>query len=242
MKVDIAIIGGTGIGERLRALPGSPLQVDTPYGAVEGVVIDHEGVSILLLSRHSSGHKVPPHRVNYRALAAGLSHLQVKACLASAAVGSLRSDWSTGTFVACSDFLDYTNRQLTMFDDSVVHTDFTFPFAPAVRDSLIEAGTELGRLIESTGVYVCTNGPRYETPHEVKVYRQLGGDVIGMTAATEAIVMREAGVPYGCLVIVTNAAAGISENPLSHEEVVFEMERAGELAVQIFLRAARKLA
>ena len=242
MKVDIAIIGGTGIGERLRALGGTAHQFETNYGVVDGLVIDHHGVSLLLLSRHSAGHKVPPHHVNYRGLASALKQLEVKACLASAAVGSLRPDWTAGTFATCSDFLDYTNRQITMFDETVVHTDFTEPFSAIVRAALIESGKELGQAVEPNGVYICTNGPRYETPHEIRTYQQLGGDVIGMTAATEAIVMRESGVPYGCLAIVTNAAAGITNNPLTHEEVVAEMESAGERAVQILLLAAQKLA
>ena len=128
-----------------------------------------------------------------------------------------------------------------MFDEEVVHTDFTHPFDPHLRKALIEAAAEVGANIEPQGVYVCTNGPRYETPHEIKVYQQLGGDVIGMTAATEAILMREAGVPYACLAVVTNPAAGIGENPLTHEEVVEEMQRAGAVAVEILLKAAQSL-
>jgi 5'-methylthioadenosine phosphorylase len=128
-----------------------------------------------------------------------------------------------------------------MFDTEVVHTDFTQPFSLPLRAALINAGSEIGATIAEEGVYVCTNGPRYETPHEIRVYRQLGGDVIGMTAATEAILMREAGVPYACLAIVTNAAAGIGSTPLSHEEVVTEMKIAGETAVQILLGAAHKI-
>lgn len=238
MRLDVAIIGGTGVAERLPAKDAESFIVETPFGALHGQAIVHRGLRIGLISRHSAGHKVPPHRVNYRAIAAGLKELQVRGCLSSAAVGSLRPDWSAGVFVAVSDFLDFSNRQLTMFDDQVVHTDFSHPFSETVRAALMTGASELGIPLNSEGVYVCTNGPRYETPHEVRVYRQLGGDVVGMTVATEAILCREVGIPYGCLAIVTNLACGITDQPLSHEEVTAELDRSGERAVALLLAAA----
>ena len=63
-----------------------------------------------------------------------------------------------------------------------------------------------------------------------------------MTASTEAVLMREANIDYGCLAIVTNLAAGISDAPLSHNEVVEEMNRSGDRAVGVLLGAARILA
>jgi len=85
------------------------------------------------------------------------------------------------------------------------------------------------------------DGPRYETPGEIEMLRKLGGDIVGMTAATEAIAFRELGVPYACLAVVTNHAAGMGAAELGHEEVVEVMESAGEKAVRLFLEAARGL-
>ena len=237
--VDVAIIGGTGIGSRLMERAGQVLHVPTPEGLVRGKLLEVQAARVLLLSRHSAGHKVPPHLVNYRAMALALARLQVKACLATAAVGSLRRNWKPGTMVVCSDFLDVTARHATLFDRQVVHTDFSDPF-PA-RRHLLAGAAEVDQPVEDGGVYLCANGPRYETPHEIEVYEKLGADVVGMTAATEAIAMREAGVPYGCLAVVTNLAAGYEDEPLSHEEVVTEMERAGERAVAVLLAAVGKI-
>lgn len=234
MRIDIALIGGTGIGERLAALNGTPLHVPTPDGVVRGRLVEHRGISILALSRHSSGHKVPPHRVPYVAMAAACKQLGAKACLATAAVGSLRAQWGPGTLVAPKDFLDLTYRNITFHERTVTHTDFSEPF-PA-RTALLQEGVVDG------GVYMGLNGPRYETPVEIKTFGELGADLVGMTATTEAIVFREAGVPYGLLSIVTNLAAGLSETPLDHEEVVVEMKRSGERAVEILLEAAIRLA
>ncbi len=233
MTIDVALIGGTGIGERLAALGGTPVHVPTPDGLVRGRAFEHRGVRLLALSRHSAGHKVPPHRVGYAAMARATRLLGAKACLATAAVGSLRREWGPGTLVAPQDFLDLTYRNVTLHERTVVHTDFSDPF-PA-RGALLQNGVVDG------GVYMGLNGPRYETPAEIETFRGLGADLVGMTATTEAIAFREMGVPYGLLAIVTNLAAGLSDAPLDHEEVVVEMRRSGERAVEILLEAAARL-
>ncbi|HZH99155.1 MAG TPA: MTAP family purine nucleoside phosphorylase [Fimbriimonadaceae bacterium] len=240
MKVDLAIIGGTGIGERLGQLGGKAVHVPTPAGLLRGAVVQHAGRSVFLVRRHSGGHKVPPHKVNYTAIALGLKTLGVRACLATAAVGSLRQDWTAGTMAVMSDFIDLTGRNLTLFSRSVVHTDFTAPFGPGARAALLKAGRDLGHPLQEKCVYLCGNGPRYETPHEIQLLRNIG-HVVGMTSASEAILLREAGIEYAGLAVVTNLAAGISESPLSHEEVVEEMVRSGERAVQILLKAVEEL-
>lgn len=242
MRVDVAIIGGTGTGEHLLQMEGFPLHIPTPVGLLRGRLVDSNGIRILVLNRHSAGHKVPPHRVNYAAMAHALRQVQAKACFSTAAVGCLRREWPAGTLVACSDFWDLTYRNLTLHHRTVEHCDFSDPFGPKGRRAILDAANELGYPIQPDGVYVAENGPRYETPQEIRVIRQLGGDLVGMTASTEAILMREAGIDYSCLAIVTNLAAGISETPLSHEEVVDEMKRSGPKAVKILLRAAEKVA
>lgn len=231
IKVKFAMIGGTGVGSRLALLPGVPLHVPTEFGVVRGRLCG----DVFVLQRHSVGHKTPPHRVNYEGFALACKALGVEACFSTAAVGSMRSEWPAGTLVVPHDFVDLTFRQTTLFDRTVIHTDFSCPF-PA-RNRLLSSAATLGLSVEVNGIYVCGNGPRYETPHEIDLYSKVG-DLVGMTAASEAIAMREAGVPYACLCVVTNLACGLSENPLSHEEVVTEMERSGEKAVSILLGAA----
>ena len=232
LKADVGLVGGTGIGERLEALGGQALLVPTPFGALRGRLVEHSGLSLLVVRRHSFGHRVPPHAVAYEAAAEGLRRLGVRACFASAAVGSLREDWGVGTLATCTDFLDVSGRGTTLFRSSVRHTDFSSPF-PASQ-LLVEDG------VLGSCVYANVNGPRYETPGEVSLLRGLGADVVGMTAASEAIAMREAGVAYGCLAVVTNLGTGLSSSSLSHGEVGEAMESCGERAVQIMLRAAHR--
>lgn len=234
MRVDVGVIGGTGVSEPLAALGGVTVHVPTPAGLLRGKVVEVDGCRIYAMRRHSEGHKVPPHLVNYRAAALGLKALGARACFATAAAGSLREDWPTGTQAVCTDFLDFTCRSQTLFEREVVHTDFSMPFGEAALNALLKAAKHGERC-----VYVCANGPRYETPQEILLYRQLGGDVVGMTAATEAILMREAGIDYACLAIVTNLASGLSTVPLAHGDVERAMRAAGADALDVVLDAAK---
>ena len=234
MKVDFGIIGGTGIGSRLLALPGRAISVETREGFVRGHLVEHGGASIVALSRHAAGHRVPPHRVPYRALALALKRLSVRGCYATAAVGSLRADWGPGTLAVCDDFLDLSARNATMYDETIEHTDFTRPFDPGLRSAVLRHAPPD---IHNGGVYLNLNGPRYETPREVRTFRELGADVVGMTAGTEAIVMREASVPYALLAVVTNLGTGLSPSDLHHSEVEDIMKSRGGDVVDLLLKA-----
>lgn len=216
------------------------MHVPTSYGIARGKLLQLDDKTVFIMSRHGLGHKLPPHRVNYRAMAQALHNLGVRACFGTAAVGSLRKEWGAGTFVLCNDFLDLTGRNLTLFDRKVVHTDFSCPFGVRGSKALQEAADSAGVPLER-GLYVCGNGPRYETPREIALYAKWGGDLIGMTAATEAILMREAGVDYTCLAIVTNLACGLAETPLSHGEVEDAMGRSAEKAVNLLLSTIGRL-
>ncbi|MFW5697725.1 MAG: purine-nucleoside phosphorylase, partial [Fimbriimonadaceae bacterium] len=82
------------------------------------------------------------------------------------------------------------------------------------------------------------NGPRYETPAEIRMMRTLGADLVGMTVSSEAVVMREAGIDYGCLAIVSNPAVGTTEEELDHEAVTAAVEAVADDAVKILAQAA----
>lgn len=236
------MVGGTGMGAPLAELGGSPMFVPTPAGGLRGKVVELPGLRLIYVSRHSAGHKVPPHLVNYKAMALGLRKLGVKACFATAAVGSIRNMWGPGTLVLCSDYLDFSSRNITLFDDSITHRDFSEPFSKMGREAILAEANSTGVAVVPDGVYVNANGPRYETPQEIRTYRELGGDVVGMTAASEAIAMREAEVPYTCLAVVTNLAAGLTDGVLGHEEVVDVMTERGPAVLKLLLGAAERVA
>ena len=99
----------------------------------------------------------------------------------------------------------------------MVHIDVTEPYCPQLRDVLAESGDVI-----LGGTYVCTEGPRFETPAEIKMFKMLGGDIVGMTGVPEVTLAREREICYNSICIVSNFASGISEDELTIDEV-FEM-------------------
>lgn len=241
MRADIGLIGGTGIGNRLEALPGVPVAVPTPFGVCRGKLIVARNLQVFAAKRHGTGHKVPPHAVNYRALAWGMRYLQVNACLSTAAVGSLLAELGPGNISVCGDFIDLTARNLTAFDGEVRHVSVVEALSPRVIQALVCAAKSKVGYEPNKVTYVGMNGPRYETVAEIRALSKLGGDVVGMTMTSEAIAMAEQGVPYGCIAIVSNFAAGMKGAVLDHEDVVEFVEKVGESVVGVLLDAAFEL-
>ena len=241
--MDFAVIGGTGFYH----LPDEPaaetLQVATPYGVVEVDRTCLGGKEAAFLARHGRQHGVPPHRVNYRANIRAVRELGVKNILATAAVGSLSKDVPPGSLVALSQFLDFTRgRPATFFDgaqEEVVHVDMTDPYCAHLRAEMQAAAKALQEQLLPEGTYVCVEGPRFETAAEIRMFRKLGGDVVGMTSVPEVTLAREVGICYAALAIVTNWAAGISREPLKHEEVSDFMRRHAHRLRALFEEVVR---
>lgn len=221
MSVRIAIIGGTGIYNPHLLEDIRSERVDTPFGEVALKIGRYKGKEVAFLARHGEGHAIPPHLVNYRANIWGLKRLGVKSILATAAVGSLNAGMKPRQFVFVDQFLDFTrSRPQTFVEKGVVHLDMTEPYCPELRKLLAETAGRLGLDFHSGGTYVCSEGPRFETPAEIRMFRHSGGDVVGMTSVPEVVLAREAGICYATIAMVTNFAAGISVRRLSHQEVV----------------------
>jgi len=224
LSVKIAIIGGTGVYNPDIMNDIRDETVPTPYGDVQLKIGDYQGRQVAFMNRHGEKHSVPPHLVNYRANIAALKKLGVKYVLATAAVGSLNPSMQPGHFVFVDQFLDFTKtRQTTFFeggDAGVVHIDLTNPYCPELRDILSRAAREQGLIAHPNGTYICTEGPRFETTAEIKMYRLFGGDLVGMTGVPEVALAREAEMCYATIAMVTNYAAGISSTNLTHQEVL----------------------
>lgn len=246
--MEYAIIGGTGVYDPKLLDDVGSQKVETPYGPIEVQVGTYKGAQVAFLPRHGRGHSIPPHKINYRANIWGLKALGVRRILATNAVGSINLEMKPGDFVIIDQFLDFTkSRALTFFeggDQGVVHTDVTEPYCPQLRSALIDVGKELGLSLHPKGTYVCCEGPRFETAAEIRAFRILGGDVAGMTGVPEVVLAREAGICYATMAMVTNLGAGISDQPLTHEEVVEIMaantERVRTLALETIARLPRE--
>jgi 5'-methylthioadenosine phosphorylase len=234
--IDAAIIGGSGVGSYLASLGGRRIAVSTRAGLVRGTIFESEGHRILLLPRHGPGHKVPPHAVNYLGMALAVQELGGKICIATAAVGSLTKSISVGSLVVADGMIDATGRNLTLYEHGVQHTAIADPFAASIRGS-IHSTLDKNSLQWRSGTYLGANGPRFETPQEITMFRQWGADVVGMTASSEAIAFTEVGIPYGLLCIVTNLCCGLSDIPPNDEEVQVMMKEKSPVIANVLLTA-----
>ncbi|MDF2874551.1 MAG: S-methyl-5-thioinosine phosphorylase, partial [Sporomusa sp.] len=228
----IAIIGGTGVYDPRILDNIRDQEIATPYGVVRFKSGEYAGKEVAFIPRHGSSHSIPPHLINYRANIWAIKKLGVQNIIATTAVGSLNLDMKPGDFVLIDQFLDFVKNRTTTFyeggDRGVVHVDVTTPYCPTVRNVLTTAAQNLGISIHQQGTYVCTEGPRFETPAEIKMFAKFGGDVVGMTNVPEVVLAREAEMCYATVSMVTNFAAGISPQPLTHHEVLETMQGNAE--------------
>ncbi|MDD3878515.1 MAG: S-methyl-5'-thioadenosine phosphorylase [Syntrophomonas sp.] len=234
-----AIIGGTGVYDPCLLEDVKEIIEKTPYGNVAVSIGKYAGIEVAFIPRHGLEHSIPPHLINFRANIMALHQLGVKNILATAAVGSLHFEFKPGQFVLADQFLDFTkSRQNTFYEGGeagVVHCDMTVPYCPELRGALVKAGEERGIRVQNGGTYVCTEGPRFETAAEIMMFKQLGGQLVGMTSVPEVCLARELGICYATLAIVTNFAAGITAGILTHSEVLELMKRNIALARSLMM-------
>ncbi len=238
MTDPIAFIGGTGVYSLDLADQLKPLQVKTNYGEVQLQEGHSHNRKIYFMARHGGNHGVAPHEINYRANISALRWLGVQNVVSTAAVGSLQKGMFPGSMVVIDQFIDFTKSRASTFfsgpDQPVVHTDFSNPYCPSLRSTILKKGKQQQLPMIDGGTYVCTEGPRFETPAEINMFHRWGGDLVGMTNVPEVVLAREAGLCYATVALVTNYAAGISSHPLTHDEVVEVMEAKKDEVNQLF--------
>ncbi|MFA6088480.1 MAG: S-methyl-5'-thioadenosine phosphorylase [Candidatus Woesearchaeota archaeon] len=218
--VKIAIIGGSGLDNPDILKDVEELTVDTKYGSVilkEGYIDD---VRIYILSRHGKNHETTPSNVNYRANILALKKLGVTHILAATAVGSLKKEIKPGHIVFPAQYIDFTKkRQLTFFDDVVVHTSLADPYCLALRQLASKVARDLKIPHHNNRTLVTIEGPRFSTRAESHMFRKLGADVINMSNVPESQLAREAGMCYLTIAMSTDYDCWKT----SEEAVTFEM-------------------
>lgn len=140
--------------------------------------------------------------------------------------GGIKESWSPGTPVLISDHINLTAASPL---EGATFIDLTDLYSSRLRDVARSIDPSLDE-----GVYVQFRGPHYETPAEVRMAKAMGGHIVGMSTALEAIAAREAGMEVLGLSLITNLAAGISPHPLSHQEVV-DAGKAAEPVISALL-------
>ena len=158
------------------------------------------------------------------------------------AAGGVRADWPAGTLMLITDHLNLTGRNplLGPNDDSLGprFPDLVDAWSPRLRTVVRQAATEEGIELQE-GVYAGLVGPTYETPAEVRMLRTLGADAVGMSTVLEAIAARWAGLELVGISLVTNPGAGVTGDPLTHEEVLRAAAEAGPRFTRLVRRFVR---
>jgi len=207
-KAEIGVIGGSGLYDPSMFGPSQEIKVYTPYGPTSDSIFlcQYKGRTIAFIPRHGRGHKIPPHKINYRANIWALKDLGVRRIISVSAVGSLREDYAPGDIVVVDQFIDFTKkRDYTFYDGGIVcHVSLADPFCPQLREVAIETLRELKFRFHDRGTYICIEGPRFSTRAESKLFKSWGADVIGMTLVPEVNLAREAEICYLAITLVTD--------------------------------------
>jgi purine-nucleoside phosphorylase len=140
--------------------------------------------------------------------------------------GGIRETWTPGTPVLISDHINLTADSPL---EGATFVDLTDLYSQRLRDLAREIEPSLDE-----GVYTQFRGPHYETPAEVQMAKAIGGHIVGMSTALEAIAARQAGMEILGMSLITNLAAGIQKTPLSHEEVI-EAGKSAESTISALL-------
>lgn len=217
----LAIMGGTGLSRMQGARLLAEHPAATPLGDASAPVVEVEleGRRVLFLARHGQPHRIPPHRINYRANLLALQAAGATRILAINAVGGIDPALRTPSLVLPDQLIDYTwGRESTYFDGiyrPLEHLDFSWPYDAALRQAVLQAALGAGLPLVDGGVYAATQGPRLETAAEIRRLAREGCTLVGMTGMPEAMLARELGLPYACLALVVNPAAGLVAEPIT---------------------------
>ena len=219
----IGLITGSGFGDIESLTDKKPEAIETEYGSVTVTRARWDGDhDVIFIPRHGSDHSIAPHLINYRANIAALHAVGVRAIIATAVSGAITPGYAMGDLVLVDDFLNFTHgRHDTFFDTvgSVRHTEVTTAYDPDLRALVAKSAESVGQTLVDGAVYSTFNGPRFESPAEIRMAEHAGADLVGMTGYPEVVLAREMGLAYCSIAIVSNMAAGKGEE-LSIPEIM----------------------
>jgi purine-nucleoside phosphorylase len=244
LRPALAIVLGSGFHHALTELrvakkiayakiPGFPKP--TVSGHAGELYFGHLGrTPVLVLSGRAhfyEGHEMERVTFATRTLAA----FGIKDLLLTNAAGGLNKKFRAGDFMVLTDHINFMGANplrgahipgLPRF------VDLTETYDKKLRELLFRIG-KISKLKLQRGVYLAVSGPNYETPAEIRAFAKLGADAVGMSTVPEAIVARQCGLRVAGISCITNLAAGISEENLSHTEVLETAERVKKSGAQL---------
>ncbi len=221
-----AIIGGSGLYNLDNQFDIDTADLhDTPYGqtSAELQIGKWHGNTVVFLPRHGRDHRIPPHKINYRANLWALHSVGVSHIIAANAVGGIDCRYAPQMLGLPDQIIDYTSNREHTFSNGensqVQHVDFSWPYSRTLRDSIKTAAQSHNIDLVDGGVYGCSNGPRLESAAEIRKMQADGCSMVGMTGMPEAGLARELSMHYAAIVLVVNWCAGIEDREITMDEI-----------------------
>lgn len=251
-KPEIGIVLGSGLGsfaEKLensiyinyQDIPGFPVSTVSGHNGrfVVGKLFGHEVIVMQGRVHYYEGYSMKNVVLPVRLMCM----IGIKQLILTNAAGGINLNFKPGTLMAITDQIT-TFVPSPLIGPNIKDLGVRFPDMSEVYDSafvgIIEkAAEELGIDLKK-GIYLQTTGPQYETPAEIRMFRNLGADAVGMSTTVEAVAARHAGVKVAGISCITNMAAGISGEPLSHEEVKETADRVKDDFEKLLLLSVKK--
>ncbi len=237
-----AVAHGLHVQKRIafRDLPGFPLST-VPGHSAELLLADSGNMPMLVCCGRAHFYEgVAMEAVMFpvRALAAaGVTEL-----LLTNAAGGINSRYKPGDFMMFSDHINFTGVNPLRGSpraEGKCFVDLTEAYCPLLRATLQSAARK-ERITLHEGVYLGVSGPSYETPAEIRAFRVMGADAVGMSTVPEVLMARYCGISVAALSCITNHAAGTNKKPLSHDEVLAVGRKSAEKAARLINTFARE--
>ncbi len=228
MECENAVIGGGG-AHRLLASGAFEMErlreIHTPYGESQPVYLVYQDeVRFIFMSRHGEySHDISAPYVNYRANIYALKELGAKQILAWSGPGAINPQLALGQYYIPDDVIDETHgRDSTFFEGrGAGFLRQNAVFCPRMSDILDKTIKKQKHKAKQGGIYVCAQGPRLETPAEIRKFASFGGEVVGMTVAPECFLARELEMCYLPVCYISNYAEGVRKSEY-HAGILFE--------------------
>lgn len=239
VRPDVAIVLGSGLGGLAEQLdPIARISFEDIPGFPTATVAGHAGALIVgrlegkvVAALAGRFHVYEGHDVRLAAFPARVVHaLGARTLIVSNAAGGLNRLWRPGDLMLIRDHINLTFRNPligTVEDGDIRFPDMSDPYDAELAALARRVAAEQGIVLRE-GVYIGIVGPSYETPAEVRMLIQLGADAVGMSTVPEVIVARAIGLRVLGISCITNLASGLSNTPITHEDVLQTTARAAE--------------
>lgn len=252
-KPELALVLGSGLGDFCDTLD---IKETLEYAEIEGfpksTVAGHKGRFVFgycgkapIVCMQGRVHYYEGYSVTDVVLPTRLMKLMgAKTLFLTNAAGGINPSFKAGDFMQISDHIIY-NVPSALIGENIDELGVRFPdmsevYSKRLRKLVEEAAAEVNVPLKS-GVYIQTSGPNYETPAEIRAFGRMGADAVGMSTAVEAVAARHCGMEVLGISCISNLAAGISPEKLSHKEVQETADKAAPMFRKLVTKAIEKI-